>query len=261
MRELPAMVSPSTASTAAFVVIVLGLAFALVAGVARAGRTLGDGAQQRRRWTLGAALGVAGYLALTGVLSGSGVLAAATLPPPVMLFAFGSMAVAVSAAFSPLGTRLARGVPIAALVAIHGFRLPLELVLHAWKEQGVLPVQMTFEGHNFDIVSGALALLVGAWLSRAEPSSGAARAAVIGFNAVGFVLLLTVSTIAVLSSPVPIRTYLNEPGVLLAFYFPYGWIVPICVGGAMFGHLLIFRWLWSTGRAHALPGFAASSRY
>jgi hypothetical protein len=232
------MVPPSPASTIAFVALVLGLALLLVLGVARAGRALGEPAVQRWRWTLGTALGIAAWLALTGAVSASGVLQRELLPPPVALFAAGSLLVAIAAAFSPLGTRLVRGVPIAALVGVQGFRLPLELVLHAWKEQGVLPVQMTFEGHNFDIVSGVLALATAAWLLR-RPS----RTAIWLFNAVGFALLIAVASIAVLSSPLPIRAYHNEPAVLLAFYFPYGWIIPICVGGALFGHLLIFRWL------------------
>lgn len=250
--EVPAMVPPSAASTVVFVALVLGLGLLLVAGVARAGRALGESERERARWTWGSALGIGAFLALTGVLSGSGVLQRPTLPPPVALFAGGSMLVAIAAAFSPLGTRLVRGVPIAALVGFQAFRLPLELVLHAWKEQGVLPVQMTYEGDNFDIVSGVLALAVGIALTR-KPS----RALVWVFNAVGFALLLNVATIALRSSPLPIRSYLNDPPVLLAFHFPYGWIVPICVGGAMFGHLLVFRWLFmAEGRrtASALTG-------
>ena len=242
MSSLPAMVVPSAVSTAAFVAIVLGLAALFVAGVAFAGRASGEPAAETRRWTLRAALGVAAWLGVTGALSASGVLARPMLPPPLALFVLASMAVSVRAAFSALGTRLVRGVPIAALVAVQGFRLPLELVLHAWKDQGVIPVQMTFAGHNFDIASGLLALVVGAWLARGS-AVRSARAAIWVFNLVGFALLIAVMSIAVLSSPLPVRAYLNDPPLLLAFYFPYGWIVPICVGGALFGHLLTFRWL------------------
>jgi hypothetical protein len=245
MSSMPAMVVPSAASTAAFVAIVLGLAALFVAGVAFAGRASGESTADTRRWTVRAAIGIAVWLGLTGALSASGVLARPMLPPPLALFMLASMAVSVRAAFSPLGTRLVRGVPIAALVAVQGFRLPLELVLHAWKDQGVIPVQLTFEGHNFDVASGLLALIVGAWLARgkAEKAPNAARAGIWAFNLVGFALLIAVTSIAILSSPLPIRVYLNDPPVLLAFYFPYGWIVPICVGGALFGHLLTFRWL------------------
>ena len=100
---------------------------------------------------------------------------------------------------------------------------------------------MTFEGNNFDIVSGVLALLIGVAFARKPPP----RALVWAFNLAGFGLLLNVMSIAVLSSPLPIRQYLNDPPVLLAYHFPYGWIVPICVGGAMFLHLLVFRRLMS----------------
>jgi hypothetical protein len=71
---------------------------------------------------------------------------------------------------------------------------------------------------------------------------------VLAFNVVGFALLVNVARIAAFSSPVPFRTYLQDPPVLLAFHFPYGWIVPICVGGALFGHLLAFRWLARAAR-------------
>jgi len=248
--SIPSMVIPDDASTLCFVAIVLALAALFVAGVARAGRTLGEPPAVTRRWTARAAFGIAGWLALTALVPASGVLAREVMPPPLALFAFASVAVSVAAAFSPIGTRLARGLPIAALVLVQAFRLPLELVLHSWKEQGVLPVQMTFEGHNFDIVSGVLAVLVGGLLLRGS----APRAFVWVFNLIGFGLVLTVSTIAVLSSPLPIRTYLADPPVLLAFHFPYAWIIPICVGGAIFGHLVTFRWLLATGGAREVEG-------
>ena len=54
-------------------------------------------------------------------------------------------------------------------------------------------------------------------------------------------LLLNVGSIALRSSPVPLRTFMNEPPVLLALHAPYTWIVPVCVGGALLGHLLGFR--------------------
>jgi hypothetical protein len=248
------MVSPSAGSTAAFVVLVVALSGLLLAGVVSAGRKLGEPDGVRRRHALVATLGILGWLALTAVASASGVLQRAGLPPPLMLFFVASMGVAIAAAFSRFGTRLVRGLPIAALVAVQAFRLPLELILHAWKDQGVLPIQMTYEGHNFDIVSGTLALALGIWLWRGR----APRAAIWGFNLIGSALLLWVATIAVLSSPLPIRQYMNEPAVLLAFYFPYGWIIPICVGGALFGHILIFRWLLSPSTA-ARPARTALS--
>jgi len=234
--SLPDMVQPAAGSTFAFVAIVLALCVLLVLGVQRAGRIAGEARSRTRSWTVAAALAVSAWLALTGAVSASGVLEMPARPPPLMIFFFASQLAAIVAAFSPLGTRLLQ-LPVAALVGFQVFRLPLELVLHAWVEGGTLPVQMTYEGENFDIVSGLLALPV-AWLAARRPN---ARWPVLAFNVVGLALLINVARIAAFSSPVPFRTYLQDPPVLLAFHFPYGWIVPICVGGALFGHVLVFR--------------------
>jgi len=98
---------------------------------------------------------------------------------------------------------------------------------------------MTYVGRNLDIITGILAVLVGLSLWRRGPS----RALIWAFNLIGFGLLVNVGAIAALSSPVPFRVFTNEPAVLVAFNFPYGWIVPMCVAPALAGHLLVFRWL------------------
>ncbi|WP_434417397.1 hypothetical protein [Nannocystis pusilla] len=236
---VPPMIMPSAASTAAFVVIVAAVVGMLVLATARAGRRLGEPAAQVRRWTIGTAAGALGWLAITGLVSWSGVLAADTLPPRALFFFTGSLAVAVVFAATRPGARLAAGVPIAALVGFHAFRLPLELVLHSWYRQGTLPIQMTYEACNLDILTGIAAVIAGLWLWRRGPS----RPLVWAFNLLGTALLVNVATIAVLSSPVPFRYFTKEPAVLLAFHFPYGWIVPFCVGAALAGHVIVFRWL------------------
>lgn len=248
------MVDPSTGSTALFVAVVVTVVIALLAGVVIAGRRLGEAPAQTRRWLLGTSLGVALWLGITGIASASGSLRTQALPPPVALFMLSSVVVAVGAAFSRLGTRLIEGLPIAALVGIQAFRLPLELVLHRWHAEGVIPIQMTYSGLNFDILTGASALLLGVWLALRE--APAARAVVLAWNVFGMLLLLNVMTIAVLSSPLPIRVFSEGVPVLLAFYFPYGWIVPFCVGGALFGHLIVFRWALRRQAADEQPAKA-----
>lgn len=135
-----------------------------------------------------------------------------------------------------VGKRLAT-LPFATLVGFHAFRFPLELVLHNWYRGGTLPVQMTYEGHNFDIATGILAITLGLWAVLGTVP----RAVVWIFNIVGVSLLAGVICIAITSSPVPFRQYQNDPQVLLVFHFPYSWIVTIAVAGALLGHLVLFR--------------------
>ena len=230
MNPIPQMVQPSAWTTALFIAIVIGLVALLFVAVARA----------ERRWAVPTILGAGVWLAVTGAAAASGALGRQTFPPPVMLLMLASLVVAVGAALSPLGARLAAHASIAALIGFQAFRLPLEIVLHQWWQEGVVPVQMTFAGHNFDIVTGSLALALGSW-GRRRPLP---RAVALTFNVIGTGLLATVAVIAVLSTPIPLRQYLNDPPVLLAYHFPYVWIVPVCVGGALFGHVLLFRRLF-----------------
>jgi hypothetical protein len=236
------MVQPSLGTTIAFVAIVGVLAIAFVVGVYAAGGSLNEPRSITLRATRRAALGMLAWLAVTGAVSASGLLEDSSFPPRVMIFFVTCNLVAIALAMSRTGARLADGLPVAALVGVQAFRLPLELVLHRWAEEGVLPIQMTYAGHNFDIVTGVLAIVVGGWLAVRGPS----RRLVWGFNLVGFALLVTVATIAVLSAPTPLRRYMEDPPVLLAFHFPYGWIVPVCVAGALFAHIVVFRWLART---------------
>jgi len=103
----------------------------------------------------------------------------------------------------------------------------------------LVPVQMTFEGRNWDIVSGVSAAAV-AWLAARRQ---APRWLVLLWNCVGLALLLNIVVIAVLSMPTPLRRFHNEPVNSFIAYFPYIWLPTFLVQLALFGHLLVFRWL------------------
>jgi len=255
---LPDMIQPSLPSTLVFCAIVGGVVAAVLSAIWVATARASDVAAARRA-TLASGLGIAALLLLSAGLAESGVLRRAAGGPALILYVGACNGIAALAALSRLGRRVAIGLPLWAIVGFQAFRLPLELVLHAWYEQGVIPIQMTYMGHNFDIVTGALALLVAplvGWLDRpdrratrrAEAMDRAAHGLLWFFTLTGTLLLLEVGSIAVRSSPVPFRSYLNEPVLLLAYHAPYTWIVPVCVAGALFGHIIAFRRLfaWST---------------
>jgi hypothetical protein len=142
-------------------------------------------------------------------------------------------------AFSQVGTRLINGTSIAGLVAFQAFRIPVELWLHRLYQEGVVPVQMTYEGRNFDIVSGILGLLLGIWAFRSQPP----RWAILLYNLIGLGLLINIVTVAILSAPVPMRRFFNEPANTFVADWPFVWLPAFLVQAAWFGHLLVFRWL------------------
>lgn len=222
-------VYPSIASTAAFASIIGAVLAALIGGVYIANLRLGGPAARRTGYV---AIGTFSWLAFISGVVATGALQTSPMPS-VPLFLLTLNAAGVVLALSPVGTWLAQGLPIPALIAFQAFRLPLELVLHSWVEQGTIPATMTWTGQNLDIITGILALIT-------APLAGKSRVVAWGFNFVGFALLLNVGRVAMMSSPLPFAWGVTPP-LELAFYLPFAWIVPVCVAGALAGHVILTR--------------------
>jgi hypothetical protein len=71
-----------------------------------------------------------------------------------------------------------------------------------------LPIQMSLEGRNFDVLTGILALPIGYLLIRKKTYS---PKIIIVFNVVGLLLLLNILIIAVLSMPTSFQYFANHP--------------------------------------------------
>lgn len=214
----------------------------------RAGVALRLPLSRQKRNIVGVAFGLAVWLSITGWLGASGALRDfSQIPPPFMVMMACLFVLTFALAFSPLGRTWAMGVPMTWLIGFQCFRVAAELLLYFAYQQGIAPVQMTFEGLNFDIVTGLTALPMAWWLSR-RPSP---RLALI-WNFAGLGLLLTIVTIAVLSTPT-IRWFEAAPPNEFVAYFPYVWLPTVLVPFALLGHLLSFRQLasrrWVTGLA------------
>jgi hypothetical protein len=178
---------------------------------------------------------------VTWVAASSGVLRRwEATPPPFMLLVAGIIAIAIWIGFGPYGRALAHGVPLWALVAVQAFRLPLELAMHAMYERGVMPGQMTYGGLNYDILTGATAIIVAAIVK----FGGRGRVLVAVWNVFGLALLVNIVTVALLSTPRfayfgrdRLNEWVADP--------PYVWLPAMMVLAALAGHLLIFRALTS----------------
>jgi len=175
-------------------------------------------------------LGILLWAFAFSLISLSGILDKKPFPIlPLMMFAmiFG----VILFIHSKVGRQLSVSLSVFQLIAFQSFRFPLELVLHRWSNEGVIPETMTWTGRNFDIISGLFALIVLPWVSRSKPLAWT-------FNIIGLMLLINVCRVAILSSPLPFSWHTNPP-LLLAMHFPYNLILPICVSGALAGHIIL----------------------
>ncbi len=226
----------SQLSMICFVGVVVFVLLSLVSSIYFANLKIGQPAAAARRagiFTVGLGL----WLFLFSQLVQSGWIEASPMPRLMIVFMTMNV-VTLLCALSKPGSWLAAGVPLAALVAFQGFRFPLELILHQWVEMGTIPESMTWTGSNFDIISGVVALIAAFFAGRNRTIAWIA-------NIVGFALLLNVMRVAVLSSPLPFAWQVSPP-LMLAFHLPYALIVPVCVGGALFGHVVLTRALLSS---------------
>jgi hypothetical protein len=161
----------------------------------------------------------------------------------MLLMMIATVGAGLAIGLSPLGARLARALPLAALVGFQAFRLPLELVMHRAARAGVMPVQMSFEGWNFDIVTGASAVVVAGLLV----ADRAPRALVVGWNVLGVLLLVTIGAIAVVSTPL-VHAFGTSPDALNTWVgtAPFVWLPTVFVSCALAGHLVLTRKLLMT---------------
>jgi hypothetical protein len=159
-------------------------------------------------------------------------------PPPYFFVMAGTLSLALWAGCSRIGKRIAETVPLAVLVGVQAFRLPLELAMHQAASEGVMPVQLSFSGYNFDIVTGASALIVALLLHLKR----APLALVAAWNLLGLACLLVIVIIALLASPV-LRAFGEGPSNVNYFvaYFPFVLLPAACVVFALAGHIVVLR--------------------
>jgi hypothetical protein len=210
----------------------IGAIVGVVALVVIAGGARAVGGRARLSWVAG----FVAWLVISGLLAHRGVFARTSGPPVFPVFVIGGLVAAVVIARSRIGAQLTK-VPLAALIALQAFRLPLELAMHHGAGRGI-PVELTLAGFNFDIVTGVGAVVVAglvaldrcpAWL-------------VWVWSAIGLCCLLVIFVIAAATLP-RVHAFGLEPEHLntWAAHVPFVWVPVLLVPVAFGGHLVILR--------------------
>jgi hypothetical protein len=180
-----------------------------------------------------------GWLALAAVLAMAGILENfQAVPPRVALVVVPAVLLGLIVALHPASGPVLDRAPGLWLVGFQAFRVPMELILWRLAAAKVIPIAMTFEGRNYDILVGLTAPLV-AWLAFAR--KWASPGPVILWNVFGLALLGNIITIGVLSAPTTFRKFFDGPPNEMIAYFPFVWLVSFVVPLAMTGHVASIR--------------------
>lgn len=175
------------------------------------------------------------WMVITGVLGISGFYEITGTNPPRFIFLIGPWLI-----FLTIFSLLKRGrvfmltLDIKWLTLLHTVRLGVEVVLYFVFKAGLIPDLMTFEGFNFDILSGITAPVV-YYLVYIKKSGG--RKLLLAWNVACLLLLANIVSIALLSAKTPFQQLaFEQPNVGVA-YFPLVWLPAVVVPIVLFSHL------------------------
>lgn len=231
-----------------FLAIVASLLVMIQLGLYRALARLG---QKSSRLSLFVTLGVVTWLTLLTVLAQAGFFAHFEALPPRFAFAvLPPVLFILLLAGSGRVSRLLAALPASWLVGPQVFRVAVEVVLWLLFLEQRVPVQMTFEGLNYDMLTGLTAPLVALYMAR---NPGRKKVVGVAWNILGLALLINIVTIAILSTPTPFRFFMNEPANAIVADWPFIWLPGFVVPMAFLLHVFSLKQLWAGSRAGKEP--------
>lgn len=190
-----------------------------------------------RRMTIPFVVGALIWLALQAVITINGVYSNHTdaIPPRIALLGILPAIVAIVLLFCTVGGRkFIDSLPLKHLTWVNIVRLPVEIVLYGLFLNKAVPEIMTFEGWNFDILSGMTAPVIVCF-------SLSGRKIGLVWNIICLGLLLNIVVIALLSAPSPVQRLAFDQPNMAILNFPFSWLPTFIVPVILFGHLVVIR--------------------
>jgi len=181
---------------------------------------------------------VIAWVAIQAILGLSGFYYLSKEAPPKLPLLVGPPTVLITILFLvKKGRSFIDGLSIANLTLVHSVALLVETVLYFLFIYKLLPKAMTFEGSNFDILSGLSAPIVYYFgFAKKRPN----RAVLIAWNLICLLLVINASRIAVMSMPNIGLIGAEQPDIALGL-FPFILLPAVVVPLVLFAHLASIR--------------------
>lgn len=176
------------------------------------------------------------WLIIIGSLAYIGYFENTTAKPPRFLLVI-IVAIGLSVALYKLASR--NIIDVRYLVAVHMLRLPVELVLYHLFLLKLVPVIMTFEGWNFDIIMGISAVFILAYMLLTKKTLSKNFSLL--WNLAGLLFLTTIVVIAILSSPLPVQQLAFDQPNIAVLKFPFVYLPAYVVPVVYLSHILSLK--------------------
>ncbi len=178
-------------------------------------------------------IGLSGFYTVTDIL-----------PPGFLLLILPPLIFIIVLFTTVKGKRYINSLDIKTLTILHIIRIPVEIVLFWLFIKKTIPGLMTFEGRNFDILSGLTAPIIfyfGFIKKKLD------KKIILLWNFICLGLLLNIVVYAVLSAPFPFQKFAFDQPNIAVLYFPFNWLPSIVVPLVLLSHLATIRQLLNTG--------------
>ena len=184
------------------------------------------------------AAGMLVWLGLAAALARSGVLAVwMAIPPRWPLLPMTALTTCVLLGLTPTFRRLLAAIPPWQPVALQAFRVGVELAFWRWHAEGIAPVQVTFEGRNFDALVGLTAPLIAVGIA----AGWVGPRLTIAWNLFGLAMLFNAIGTVATSTPGPLHlNWAGEPFAAIATW-PVVWIPALLAPLGIFLHVVSIR--------------------
>lgn len=231
--EIPASIS------FIFIILVIVLIAFIIGGLNAAWMRTGMLPAKRKRNLVVTLIGIDAWLAFLGLLANQNVFNDfSSMPPRLLIVLLPPLIAAVFLARSGTVSSWLRVVPPHWLIFLQSFRIVMELILFLLMTHSIIPVQMTFDGRNFDVLTGVSALIVG---NLVYTKSFSFPKWIIAWNVAGLILLANIVGIAILSAPFSFRVFMNDPPNTVIAGFPFVWLPGFVVPVAYCSHILSIK--------------------
>ena len=178
-------------------------------------------------------MGVQALVALSGFYTVTNAL------PPRFIFLIMIPVLMILALFlTKPGREYVDSLDVKWLTFLHIIRIPVELVLFWLFLHKAVPQLITFEGKNFDILSGISAGFIYYFGYLKNKIS---KAVLLIWNFICLGLLFNVVIHAVLSAPFPFQKFGFEQPNIAVLYFPFVWLPCLVVPLVLLSHLVCIR--------------------
>jgi len=124
---------------------------------------------------------------------------------------------------------------------LHIIRVPVELVLLWLSINKAVPQLMTFEGRNFDMLSGITAPFI---FYFGFVKNKLSKKILLAWNFICLALLLNIVINAVLAAPTNFQQFAFEQPNIAIFYYPFNLLPAVVVPLVLLSHLSAIRQLW-----------------